>query len=426
MVPPGEDAAAARDAAVATAPAQAAAGGCDLAIVGGGILGLATARALARSHPRLRIVVLERELELAAHQTSHNSGVIHAGIYYEPGSLKARLCVNGAKAMFAFCAEHDIPVQRCGKLIVAAHRDELDRLGALEARGRANGVAGLRRLSAGQIAEVEPHCVGVGALHSPATGIVDFAEVARHLARDARAAGVAILTGHEVTDVAPRGGGFRLAHAQGVLETRHAIFCAGAWADRLAVRAGAPEDPRIVPFRGQYLQLRTQARPLVRGMIYPVPDPRLPFLGVHLTRQIDGGVVLGPTALLSGSRSVGRVTRVVPRDVRDSLGWPGTWRMGRRFWRAGLTELRLAASRRAYVAACARYVPALTAADVEDGFAGVRAQAIDRAGGLVDDFVFSELDGLLHVRNAPSPAATSALAIGASIAARASSAFSLA
>ncbi|HWI75305.1 MAG TPA: L-2-hydroxyglutarate oxidase [Baekduia sp.] len=399
--------------------------GYDVAIVGGGILGLATARALLQSQPRLKVIVLERERELAAHQTGHNSGVIHAGIYYEPGSLKARLCVSGARKMYAFCEEHGIAVERCGKLIVASSPDELQRLGSLETRGRANGVPGLRRLTGGEIADVEPHCIGVGALHSPATGIVDYAEVARRLASDARARGAEIVTGHEVTDVEKRARGVRLTHRHGALDAHHAIFCAGAWSDRLAVRAGAPSDPRIVPFRGQYLKLREGARALVKGMIYPVPDPSLPFLGVHLTRQINGDVVLGPTALLSGSRAVGRISRVAPRDLMSSLSWPGTWKMGSRFWRAGVSEVRLAASRRAFVAACRRYVPEIALADVEDGFAGVRAQAVDRRGRLVDDFVFSETDTLLHVRNAPSPAATSSLAIGESIAERAANAFSL-
>lgn len=409
----------------ATSTQPEATGEYDVAVVGGGILGLATARALVQEHPHRKVVVLERETELGAHQTGHNSGVIHAGIYYEPGSLKARLCVSGARQMYAFCEAHGIAVERCGKLIVASRHSELERLATLEARGRANGVPGLRRLTAQEIAEVEPNCIGIAGLHSPATGIVDYAEVAQHLASDARAAGAEVVVGHEVVDVARQPRGVRLTHNHGALEARHAIFCAGAWADRLAVATGAPSDPRIVPFRGQYLRLRGEARALVKGMIYPVPDPRLPFLGVHLTRQINGDVVLGPTALLAGSRAVGGFGRIVPRDLRDSLLWPGTWRMGARFWRAGVTELWLAASRRAFVAACARFVPAITVADIENGFAGVRAQAVDRTGRLVDDFVFSQDEALLHVRNAPSPAATSSLAIAASIAERASRAFSL-
>ena len=367
-------------AAVAIDAIAPSARGYDVAVVGGGILGLATARALLQEHPLLNVVVLEREHEIAAHQTGHNSGVIHAGIYYEPGSLKARLCVSGARQMYAFCEAHGIPVERCGKLIVASEPSELERLATLEARGRANGVPGLRRLSAHEIAEVEPNCVGVAALHSPATGIVDYADVARHLASDARAAGAEVIVGYDVIEVVRRPHAVRLLHPHGALDARHAIFCAGAWADRLAIAAGAPRDPRIVPFRGQYLRLRPHARALVKGMIYPVPDPRLPFLGVHLTKQINGDVVLGPTALLSGSRAVGNITRIAPRDLATSLSWPGTWRMAARFWRAGATELRLAASRKAFVAACARFVPTIRDADIESGFAGVRAQAVDRAG----------------------------------------------
>jgi len=395
----------------------------DIAIVGAGIVGLATARALLRWRPSLKVVVLDREHEVAAHQTGHNSGVIHAGIYYTPGSLKARLCVSGARQMFEYCEEHGIPVERCGKLIVAADGTEVGRLDELEARGRANGVPGLRRIIASEISDLEPHCVGVAALHSPATGIVDFGQVARHLADDIRASGASIVLGCEVRDVLPASGGVSLVHPDGTTAARHAIFCAGAWSDRLAVAAGADADPRIVPFRAQYLRLRGPARELVRGMIYPVPDPRLPFLGVHLTRQISGDVILGPTALLSGNRVAAPIRRINLKDVASSIAWPGTWKMASRFWRTGLTEIRLAASSRAFVNACRRYVPDIGLNDIEDGFPGVRAQAIARNGLLVDDFAFSRIDRSLHVRNAPSPGATSSLAIGGAIAERAASAF---
>ena len=397
----------------------------DIAVVGAGIVGLATAWSLLRLWPTLRVVVLDREREVAAHQTGHNSGVIHAGIYYEPGSLKARLCVRGASQLYEYCERHGIPVDRCGKLIVAADQTQLARLDDLEARGRANGVPGLRRIAGPEIADLEPHCVGVAALYSPMTGVVDFRRVARQLADDVRASGAEILLDHEVRDVAHVDGGVRLVHAGGATDARHAIFCAGAWADRLAVASGAASDPRIVPFRAQYLKLRGGARAFVRGLIYPVPDPRLPFLGVHLTRQISGEVILGPTALLSGSRVAAPIHRIRVKDVASSLTWPGTWRMAARFWRTGITEIGLAASRRAFVKACQRFVPAITTNDVEDAFPGVRAQAIARDGRLVDDFIFSGADATLHVRNAPSPAATSSLAIGGAIAERAGSAFSL-
>jgi (S)-2-hydroxyglutarate dehydrogenase len=379
----------------------------DLAIVGAGIIGLATARELLSRRPGLRVAVVDRADEVGTGQTGNNSGVIHAGIYYKPGSLKAKLCVEGAARMYAFCEERGIAVERCGKVIVALDESELGRLDELERRGQANGVPGLRRLTAPEITEREPHCTGIAGLHSPNTGIVDFAAVARALAGDVREAGGEIMLGRPVSAVARDDGGVRLEGAD--VAARHAVFCAGGQASRLAVAAGAPEDPRIVPFRGQYLSLRPQARELVRGLIYPVPDPDLPFLGVHLTRHISGDVLLGPSAMLVGG-----------------LRWPGTWRVARRFWRTGVQELRMAASKRAFVAACARYVPELRVGDVEGGPAGVRAQAVGRDGALVDDFIFSEAEGTLHVRNAPSPAATSSLAIADLIADRVTESFALA
>ena len=385
----------------------------DIAVVGAGILGLATARELLERHPGIRLAVVEREREPAVHQSGHNSGVIHAGIYYAPGSLKARLCVDGARRMYAFCERHGIAAERCGKLIVALDESELPGLDELERRGRANGAEGLRRLRAEEIPELEPHARGLAALHSPNTGIADFAAVARALAAEVGERGGDILLGHEVTAVRNTRGRVELEHpATATTVARHAVFCAGEWADRLAQAAGAPADPRIVPFRGRYLRLRPHARGLVRALIYPVPNPALPFLGVHLTKHVSGDVLLGPSALLVPSR--------------HSFAWPGTWRVMAKWWRTGLQEMRLAAGRRAFVAACARYVPTLTPADVEDGWSGVRAQAVGRDGKLVDDFVFSEAAGGLHVRNAPSPGATSALSIAGVVADRADAAFALA
>jgi 2-hydroxyglutarate dehydrogenase len=376
----------------------------DLAIIGAGIVGLATARELLARRPGMRIAVVDRAGEVGTGQTGHNSGVIHAGIYYKPGSLKARLCVEGAARMYAFCEERGIAVERCGKVIVALRESELGRLDELERRGQANGVPGLRRLTAPEITELEPHCTGIAGLHSPNTGIVDFAAVARALADDVRQAGGEIVLGRAVTGVARDNGEVRLGGAD--VAAGNAVFCAGGQASRLALAAGASEDPRIVPFRGQYLRLRPEARELVRGLIYPVPDPDLPFLGVHLTKHISGDVLLGPSAMLVGG-----------------LRWPGTWKVMRRFWKTGVQELHMAVNRRAFVAACARYVPELRAGDVTGGPAGVRAQAVGRDGALVDDFVFSEAAGTLHVRNAPSPAATSSLAIADLIADRVQDAF---
>jgi (S)-2-hydroxyglutarate dehydrogenase len=398
---------------------------CELAIVGGGIVGLALARELTRRHPRLSVCVLEREAELGVHQTGHNSGVIHAGVYYQPGSLKARLCVEGARELYAYCAEHEIPHEACGKLIVATERAELARLEELERRGRANGVPGLRRVDAAGIREIEPHARGLAGLHSPATGIVDFAAVARSYARDALAAGAQIATGCGVHGVRAGARSLRLEHARGATEATHALFCAGAWSDRLAVAAGADPDPRIVPFRGAYLRLAPEREYLVRALIYPVPDPALPFLGVHLTRHVDGEVLIGPTALPVLARDAYRLGRVRREDALDTVRWPGTWRMLARWWRPGATELRHAASRAAFARAAARYVPELRAEDVRPAFAGVRAQALARDGRLVDDFAFSATARALHVRNAPSPAATSSLAIARYVADRAGEAFGL-
>jgi len=390
----------------------------DVAVVGGGILGLALARELLTRRPDLRLTLFERETGVGQHQTGHNSGVIHAGIYYKPGSLKAQLCVDGMQRMYAYCEEHDIPHTRCGKLIVALDESELPALDELEARGRANGVQGLRRLAGGEIEEIEPHAVGVAALHSPNTGITDYGAVARSLAEEIGRAGAEVRLGCPVTQLQRTEDGVLVTHAGGRARAARVVVCAGAWSDQLAVAAGAPQDPRIVPFRGAYLRLRPEAGRLVRGLIYPVPDPRTPFLGVHLTRHIDGDVLVGPTALMVGARDAYRLTRVRPRDLLSTVAWPGTWRVMRRFRRTALDELHMAASRRAFVAACARYVPELRAGDVLPGPAGVRAQAVGRDGALVDDFVINELDGAFFVRNAPSPAATSSLAIAAYLADR--------
>jgi (S)-2-hydroxyglutarate dehydrogenase len=398
---------------------------CDIAIVGGGIVGLAVARELTRRHPRAPVCVFERETDVGMHQTGHNSGVIHAGVYYAPGSLKARLCVQGARELHAYCDEHSIAYEQCGKVIVAADSSELGRLEELERRARANCVPGLRRIVARGIEAIEPHARGIAGLHSPSTGVVDFGAIARAYAGDVLDGGSTIVTGCGVLGVEVSGRALRLRHARGVTDARHAIFCTGAWADRLAVAAGADPDPRIVPFRGAYLRLAPARRGLVRSLIYPIPDPRLPFLGVHLTRTIHGDVLIGPTALIAGARDAYELGRVRIGDVRDTLAWPGSWRMGRRWWRTGLTELHHAMRRTALVRAAARYVPELQPEDVEPAFAGVRAQALGRNGRLLDDFTFSVTERALHVRNAPSPAATSSLAIARYVADRAERLFTL-
>lgn len=398
---------------------------CDVAVVGGGIVGLGVARELTLRHPRLSVCVLEREQTLASHQTGHNSGVIHAGVYYAPGSLKARLCVEGARDLYVYCERHAIPHVRCGKLIVASAPAELGRLEELGRRGRANGVKGLRELDAAGLRSLEPHARGVAGLYSPNTGVVDFGAVARAYARDALAAGACIASGCGVSGVRAGARRLRLEHAGGVTEAGHAIFCAGAWSDRLAVAAGADPDPRIVPFRGAYLRVVPERAGLVRSLIYPVPDPSLPFLGVHLTRGVDGDVLIGPTALLAPARDAYELRGVRAGDVLDTLSWPGTWRMLARWWRTGVTELRHALAPAALVRAAARYVPELRPQDVSPALAGVRAQSLARDGRLLDDFAFSMTARALHVRNAPSPAATSSLAIARYVCDRAEQAFGL-
>jgi 2-hydroxyglutarate dehydrogenase len=394
-------------------------------VIGGGIVGLAVARELTARRPQATVCVLERESQVGAHQSSHNSGVIHAGLYYAPGSLKAQLCVEGARAMYDYCERRGIPTRRCGKTIIATHAGELERLEELERRGLANGVGELRRITATEIEEIEPHARGVAGLHSPSTGVVDFAAVTRAYAEDILAASGSVACRCEVSGVQARGQALRISHTWGITEARHAIFCAGAWADRLAVAAGADPDPRIVPFRGAYLRLSSSSNDLVRSLIYPVPDPSLPFLGVHLTRRLDGEVLIGPTALIAGARDAYRIGAMRTRDLHDTLDWPGTWRLIARWWRTGIEEVRHAALPSTLVRAAARYVPELQGADVEPAFAGVRAQALARDGRLLDDFAFSRTERALHVRNAPSPAATSSLAIARYVVEEAERAFAL-
>jgi (S)-2-hydroxyglutarate dehydrogenase len=389
---------------------------CDVVVVGAGIVGLAAARELALRHDGLRVVVLERESRIAAHQSGRTSGVIHAGIYYRPGSLKAELCVAGARELYSYCEEHGIRTDRNGKVIVAIVQDELDRLDELERRGRENEVSGLRRIGPDDLREIEPHAAGIAALHSAETGVVDFNRVAASFGADLAKRDGQVVTGCTVSSLTPGAGSLTVEHTGGTTSTRAVIACAGAWSDRLAIACGAPDEPRILPFRGAYLRLAPGRRELVRANIYPVPDPELPFLGMHLTRRIDGEVLLGPSALLVGARDAYRLERISSRDLADTLTWPGTWRLLREHWRTAVGELRPAASRKAFVGELRRFVPELRAADVLDGPVGVRAQAVARDGSLVDDFVVHRTERAVHVRNAPSPAATSSLALARLIA----------
>jgi L-2-hydroxyglutarate oxidase LhgO len=383
-----------------------------IVVVGGGILGVAAARLLAREHRGEEIILLEKEQALAQHQTAHNSGVVHAGIYYQPGSLKARLCRRGGALMAEFCEQHALPYEACGKVVIARDERELERLRRLAERAAANEVPGLRWLDEADLRAIEPHAAGIAALHSPQSAIADFGAVTRVLAQELEGLGGEIRTGTLVRSVTAATGGATVELAGGErLAADRVLVCAGLHSDRLARASGERAEPRIVPFRGEYWKLRPERAGLVRGLIYPVPDPSLPFLGVHLTRKIGGEVWIGPNAVIALARE-GYLRRTLrAHDIAETLGWPGTWRMTARHWRAGLDELRRSASRRAFVAAAADYVPELRSRDVERAGAGVRAQAMDRDGTLVDDFRLDSRGAVVWVRNAPSPAATSSLAI---------------
>jgi L-2-hydroxyglutarate oxidase LhgO len=382
-----------------------------IAIVGGGILGLAAGRLLARERPDAAVVLLEKEGALAQHQTGRNSGVVHAGLYYEPGSLKARLCRRGAELLRALCGEHDLPYDECGKVLVATGEDELPPLERILERAHANGVEA-RLIGAGELGELEPHAAGLAALHSPRTAIVDYSAVCRALASEMAERGAEIRTGTSVHRIGFAAGRPRVELDGGeLLETDRVLVCAGLHADRLARASGEPAEPRIVPFRGEYWRLRPERSHLVRGLVYPVPDPSLPFLGVHLTRTVDGSVLVGPNAVLAGAREGYRRRDLVPSDLWESISWPGMWRVAGRHWRSGAHEVARSLSRRAFVREARRLVPELRADDVLPAPAGVRAQAIDRDGTLVDDFRLDVSRNVVWVRNAPSPAATSSLAI---------------
>jgi L-2-hydroxyglutarate oxidase LhgO len=399
----------------------------DVAIIGAGIIGLATALRLLQQRPDLRVVVLEKEATVASHQTGHNSGVLHAGLYYEPGSLKARLCREGKRELEAYCAAHGVPIEHTGKLVVALHESELPRFERLHERALANEVPGLEVVGPERIRELEPHAVGIRALWSPSTGIVDYLAVSRAYAADMAARGGRVETSRVVERIERRGPELVIGTSRGPLVTRQVIACAGLQADRIAAMTGdaGPDQPRIVPFRGDYYTLKPEARHLVRGLIYPVPDPRFPFLGVHLTKRIDGEVLAGPNAVLATAREGYRRTDLSLRDAGEALAYPGFLRLGRRYWRMGAAEMWRDWSRRAFLADLRRFVPALASQHLVFGPSGVRAQALTRDGSLVDDFLLGGSDRVLHVFNAPSPAATSSLAIGRVLAGEAIQRFGL-
>lgn len=386
-------------------------------VVGGGILGVAIAREVVRRRPGTEVVVLEKEDRLAAHQTGHNSGVVHAGIYYKPGSLKAELCARGRGLLKDFCAEHGIAYDECGKLVVAVDPDEMGRFDALEQTAHANGVPGLRRLTAEQIREVEPHARGLAALHSPETAITDYPAITAALADEVFAAGGGVRLNARVVDIrrTPDGALVQVEGDPMPLRFDHVVVAAGLQADRVSALVDGDRSPAILPFRGEYLGVTAAKQDLVRGMVYPVPDPRYPFLGVHFTRRVTGALEVGPNAVLATRREGYRRRDVSAADLRDVLAWPGFWRMARAHWRTGIDEVVGSASQRAFMRKASRYVPDIGVADVTRAGSGVRAQAVDRDGSLVDDFRITHTDGVTCVRNAPSPGATSSLAIAAHV-----------
>jgi (S)-2-hydroxyglutarate dehydrogenase len=387
--------------------------GADVIVVGGGIVGLATAYRLLGQRPGLRVAVVEKEPALALHQTGHNSGVLHAGLYYAPGSLKARLCREGKADLERFAEAHDIPFERCGKLVVAVDDGELPRLAALHERAIANGVPGLEDVDAVRIREIEPHVAGVRGLWSPTTGIIDFRRVALAIADEVVALGGSITTGFEVSGFAVGPGEAVVSASSGDgLTASLVIVCGGLHADRLARLTGDDADPRIVPFRGDYYTLEDSATGLVRGLVYPVPDPRFPFLGVHFTRRIDGAVWAGPNAVLAFAREGYRRRDIRPRELAETLSWRGFQRLAARYLRTGLAEMWRDWWKPAFIGELRRYIPEIRSDQLRFGASGVRAQALARDGTLVDDFSLTGGKRVIHVRNAPSPAATSSLAIG--------------
>jgi len=386
---------------------------CDVAIVGGGIVGLATGLAIVTRKPGTRVCVLEKEPHLAAHQTGNNSGVIHSGLYYKPGSAKAQTCVEGARRMVAFCKEHGIAHDICGKIVVATRESELPALAELLRRGIANGVSGIEEIGPERIQEIEPHAAGIKALWVPSTGIVDYAAVARKYGELIAANGGTVLTGVRVLKIRRNADGSEIIVTnKDDIETQRVINCAGLHSDRVARLSGAKPDAKIVPFRGEYYKLKPAAHRLVKGLIYPVPDARFPFLGVHFTRMISGGVEAGPNAVLALKREGYGKLSFNARDAFESLTYPGFWRMAFKYWRTGIGEMVRSFSKAAFVRALQKLIPEIQSKDLEDGGAGVRAQALLNDGTMVDDFRIVQDGNAIHVLNAPSPAATASLAIG--------------
>lgn len=397
----------------------------DIAIIGGGILGLATAMQLSHSYPRQRIIVLEKEQELARHQTGHNSGVIHSGLYYRPGSAKATFCVDGARRMREFCDNHDIKYDLVGKVVVATSEEELPALDTLFERGTANGVEGIEMIGQEELKEMEPFTQGVRAIRCPMTGIVDYKEVCSAYATEFRESGGDIVTGTRVQKIARSNGRTLLETTQGDVDAGHLINCAGLQADVIVSRMGLPSNVRIIPFRGEYYTLVPEKHHMVKGLIYPVPNPLFPFLGVHFTRRITGEVEAGPNAVLAFAREGYSKRNINVPEFMGTLAYPGFWRMAKRYWKTGMGEMQRSFSKRAFTKALQKLMPELQESDLAPAGSGVRAQAVDRKGNLLDDFSIVETGDAIHVLNAPSPAATSSLAIADHIVGLASKSFGL-
>jgi L-2-hydroxyglutarate oxidase len=404
----------------------------DLAIIGGGILGLATGLKILEAHPAARLLILEKEPEIARHQTGHNSGVIHSGLYYKPGSLKAQGCVAGRKALIAFCEQNSVPYEICGKVVVATAEEELPRLDELYRRGVANGLRGVEIIGPERLNEIEPHTTGIKALYVPETGIIDYTKVAAAYAAKIRSDGGEIRTSSKVTGIAERGGEIALETTSGEERARHLINCCGLQSDMVAKMVATTdgansEEHRIVPFRGEYYKLAPAKHYLVRNLIYPVPDPTFPFLGVHFTRMIkgSGGIEAGPNAVLAYAREGYRHSIVNAADLWNTVTFKGFWAMTGKYWRTGFGELYRSLSKAAFVRALQKLLPEITESDLVPGGSGVRAQAVSASGALVDDFVIKQSRSAIHVLNAPSPGATASLAIGQSIAAMAAQQFDL-
>lgn len=390
---------------------------CDVAIVGAGIVGLAVGLQLVRRNPGLKVIILEKESEVASHQTGHNSGVMHSGLYYKPGSLKARLCVEGRAELTRFCEEQAIPHEICGKIVVATDESEIPGLHELLRRGRANGVAGLRELNAEQIREIEPHASGLRGIHVPTTGITDFKLVSAKYAEIIKQGGGEVLIDSGVSGIVREADGIVLETASGAMHARFVVNCAGLQSDLIAKMAGASLGLRIVPFRGEYYELVPSKHHLIKGLVYPVVDPRFPFLGVHFTKRIHGGVEAGPNAVLSFKREGYTRTSFDLSDVLSTALFPGFWKMASHNWKSGIGEIYRSWSKQAFTRALRKLLPSLTEQDIHPGGSGVRAQALDQQGRLLDDFHFVNQDRILHVCNVPSPAATASLVIGREIAA---------